>query len=57
MRLVVPVEYVLAALPGAELLTDRQGYSKVIVSGVGTLPVIEVEEGNQEWPDIFIGRP
>ena len=51
MREVVPVEYVLAAIPWSELVTDADGSRRVrLPSGVETLPVVTVTSWEGEWP-------
>jgi len=49
-KLVVPVEYVLAAIPFSELRFDNDGSNpRIVLGGSGTLPVVVVGEG-AEWP-------
>ena len=51
VREVVPVEYVLAAIPWSELVTDADGSRRVrLPSGVETLPVVTITDWEGEWP-------
>ena len=54
-RLVVPVEFVLAAIPFSELRFDNDGGNpRVVLPTTGSLPVVTVKEGS-EWPTILEG--